>query len=752
MALTHFSGVSVGDDGIEMTGSGTLRVPSLATAPSSPTVGDTYYDTTLDRYRVYQDSGWANVDGTAAASLDAAYNGGATITVDGGAVTLTDTQTTTGGGLLITKSGVVTGANSASVFHINSTGAHDTSGALKMLEISVGTETVSGGIYGIEIAMNANSDSAIEVTKGAVVLADGALTLTSGALTLTSGNLTMSSGNLDITGTAAISSTLAVTGAQTNQGQFILDVDNAEAFLVRENGDAADVFVIDTTQDAGDTTAKIESKTTTGIALHVDSDTTTGSAVLIDGDAITTGDALLISVASGTMGATGAAISVIDSSNSDREVFAVRDDGSVYMYGTAEGTTATQTVKGDMVITDGDLTLSGGEVSITDGVTTAGSGVLITSSMTTAGAAAGAAGALTIIAASATTGTVLAVTADALTSGDMLYLDNGGGTLNGGFYINCNDDNTSHFTVGAAGATVITGSAAGTDAFTVTKGDILLNDSDQNIIESEDGTATTLLIDNKAGVIASDSAVLSLDAGGAVASGGNILRIAPTGSPNAGAIGIEFVGASKAMTALYIDADPTGSDVATIHGGGALTSDNAVLTVSSDGALATGSNTFRVDTTGTPASGAIYAEFDFAGITDTNENIGVKIDAGGKKVVGLHVDADPEANSAVYFTSGAALAADKATLEVVAVPAGNDADSSVLRLEQTSTTGAGIVATMVQKDVSEPFINFECTEGSGNSVDSTHDTEGTTIQGFIRVAINGSDAYLTLYDTPTTAG
>jgi len=72
MSFTHFSGVSVGDDGIEMTGSGTLRVPSLSSAPSSPTVGDTYYDTDLDRYRVYQDSGWANVDGSAAASLDAA--------------------------------------------------------------------------------------------------------------------------------------------------------------------------------------------------------------------------------------------------------------------------------------------------------------------------------------------------------------------------------------------------------------------------------------------------------------------------------------------------------------------------------------------------------------------------------------------------------------------------------------------------------------------------------------------------------
>jgi hypothetical protein len=201
---------------------------------------------------------------------------------------------------------------------------------------------------------------------------------------------------------------------------------------------------------------------------------------------------------------------------------------------------------------------------------------------------------------------------------------------------------------------------------------------------------------------------------------------------------------------MYIDADPTASNVVQVNGGGALTNGYAVLTVSSDGNLASGGNTFKVATAGTPASGAMYAEFDFTGITDTNENVGVKIDAGGKKVIGLHVDADPEANSAVYFTSGAALAADKGTLEVVSNVAACNADSQIVRIQQASTTGAGVVLGLLQADVSEPFILFESTEGSGSSVDETNSTEGTAA-GFLRISVNGTDRYITYNTAPSAA-
>lgn len=802
--ITRFQNNIRVDGNLDLSNStGNLTFSSLSSAPSSPTVGDVYYDSTLRKARIYQDTGWTNVDGSAAASLDAAYNGGATIAVDGGAVTLTDTQTATGGGLLITKSGVVTGADSASVFHINSTGAHDTSGALKMIEISVGTETVAGGIYGLEIAMNANGDPAIYVTKGAMTLYDGALTLTSGALTMTSGNFTMSSGNADITGTLAVSGTstlaaIANSGSITSQGVVIIDADNAEAFLIRENADAADVLTVDTTQDAGDTTMLLTTKVTTGSGFH------------LDGSTITTGDALKVTVAAATMGATGAAISVVADGT---EVFAVRDDGSVYSKATAEGTTAFQVVTGDVLISDGDFTVAGGEVALTSDSTTSGlvivnntfttgnslvdvsstsitTGALMTLNANTAahdgevleiisaGDATSTPVGISVTVASPTTGAArgievtmvgatttakgIAVTMDALTTGDMLYLDNGGGTMTAGsgFFINCNDDNASKFSVSTNGNTVIAGTAAGTAAMTLSLGDLVVTDSDASTISSVNGTGTLLTLDNESGVIASDTAVLSIDAGGAVASGGNLLRIAPSGSPNAGAIGIEYVGAAKAMTAMYIDGDPTGSNLVHVNCGGALTSDLGALVVSTDGALATGSNAFRVDVTGTPASGAIYAELDFAGVTDTNENVGLLIDATSKKVQALKILAAPVAGSTVLVTSTGALAADKATVELVSNVAACNADSSVLRVFQSSTTGVANVMTISQLDIDKHFINFEGgTAADFTDVISTEQGDGTVEGpkkfsasagwlwvGMVRCAVNGVKAYIPYYE------
>jgi len=441
---------------------GILTLSSLSSAPTSPTVGESYYDSTLEKARIYQAGGWSAMDGTAAGSLDAAYNGGATIAVDGGAVTLTDSQTNTAGGLLITKSGIVASSSSNSIFHINSTATHTSTGTMKMIELSCAADSGSQTQIGIEAEMAVNTDSALTVTKGAVTLTDGALTLSSGAFSVT-GAVTLV-GNTAITGTLGVSGTstlaaIANSGSITSQGVVIIDVDNAEALLIRENGDAADVLTVDTTQDAGDTTMLLTTKVTTGTGFH------------IDGSTVTTGDVFKITVAAATMEASGAAFSVVADGS---EVFAIRDDGSgVSIAGTAEGTTALDVTTGDLVIADGDLALSGGEFSVVDGVTTAGSGMKLTSTMTTAGVSAGAAGGLTIIADSATTGTILAISAEAVTTGDMLYLDAGGGTMTGdGKYINCNDDNTSVFSVVSDGSVTIAGTATGTAALTITAGDI----------------------------------------------------------------------------------------------------------------------------------------------------------------------------------------------------------------------------------------------------------------------------------------
>ena len=753
MGKTHFSGLSIGSDGIEMTSTGTLTLPSIDSAPSSPAVGDMYYNSTTGKVMVYQATGWTSVDGTAAASLDAAYNGGATIAVDSGAITLTDSQTATGGGLLITKSGVVTGANSASVFHINSTGAHDTSGALKMLEISVGSETVSGGVYGLEVDMNAHADHALYATQGSVTVYDGDFTVTAcgastaNGFTVTTAN-TSGDGvifNLDsiTSGDAFVinctTDAVAYLSIQTDDtaiwsinGTDVLQTvpleinsDDANALLVEEADGTTDVFAVDASAGAGDTTVTITgaAETITGKNLNIVSSVTTGNSMEINADAVTTGNALLISVASGTMTAAGAAISVIDSTNSDREVFAVRDDGSVYMYGTAEGTTATQTVAGDVVISDGDLTLTGGNVSFTDEITTAGIGTAITSTATTAGAGAGTAGPLVITANSLTTGTALAVRCDAITTGDMLYLDAGGATMTAGsgFFINCNDDNASKFTVSSDGRTVITGTAAGTSALTLTAGDLTVTDTDTTTITSVDGTGNIVEIIS-GGAIGAGKGVLEIDAAGTWNATGTGLLISidgitATNSPYA----MRINAAGKDAGGFYIDADGATDSVCHIHGGGAVANNMALLELTWDGTPANaGSNMLRVDgsggtntakpvlveiyddsisvglsvntasaedmvsLTGGGATGAAKSVLDITwgavephatgsllrldstGITATNNPYAMQIVGTGKDTGAIYADCDGATDSVVHFHSGGNIGNDQAVLEVTA--------------------------------------------------------------------------------------
>lgn len=674
-----------------------FKLPTLTTAQRNALTaeeGMVVYDTTLGKDMVYRGGGWGASDGTAASSLDAAYNGGASITVDSGAVTLTDTQTGTGGGLLITKSGVITGANSASIFHINSTGAHDTSGDVKFLEISVGAETISGSVYGIEIAMNANSDSGITITKGA-------MTLTDGALTLTSGNFTMSSGNADITGTLDVSSTaafagavtvgttLVVTGNTTAGGTLTVDTDSATAFVVQEE-DGTAMLTCDTTQDAADTSMLLTTKVTTGTGVH------------IDGSTITSGDALKITVAAATMTAAGAALSIVADGT---EVFAVRDDGTILSKGTAEGTDAITITTGDLTISDGDIIVSGGEASITgesntaatleivnNTVTTYAAMVDVSSTSITTGAlmrlnannaghdgevleiisggdatstpvgmsvtiaspTTGAARGIEVTMAGATTTAKgIAITMDAITTGDMLYLDNGGDTMTAGsgFFINCNDDDSSKFTVSKYGATTIAGTAAGTASLTLSLGDLVISDTDSTTITSVDGTGSIVEIIS-GGAIGADKACLEIDAAGTFNADGSLLRLSAEG------------------------------------------------------------------------------------VTATNSPFAMQIDAAALDMGAINIVSAPTTNSAIVATTTGALAADKAILELVSNAAACNADSAVARIEQTATDGVATCMALKQDDLDIPFITFETTIGTGNAIEAVG-AKSVTHTHFIMVDIEG---------------
>jgi hypothetical protein len=455
---------------------------------------------------------------------------------------------------------------------------------------------------------------------------------------------------------------------------------------------------------------------------------------------------------------TSSQMNITDGANGD-VTFTMNGTGKVEVAGTTETNVGFQVTNGDVAIADGSLTITDDDQAASLTVTNA---------------------------TTSNTASMVVLTADAMIDQSILYIDNGGASLTTGYFINCNDDGVSDFTVGADGATVITGAVNSSIGLTVTG--IQTNEN--------------MVVFTSSGVTASDKASLLLNPSGAIASGGNILRVAPSGAPNAGAIAIEYVGASKTCQAMYIDGDSTGVAVVGINGGGALTDGFGVLNLTNDGNLATGGNVLNVTMGGTPhtaaaaveiaavkdayalyiasgnatnsgvyvtsngaiadnkavmeivatgtpaASGSNVVRIDGSGMTATNAPILLEIVGDAKNVQGLYIDADPTTKSVAYIQAGAALAADKAVLEVVSVPTTNNADSSVLRLEQTHTGGAGFVMTMVQGDISEPFINFECTSTAGASIDEAATADGTAL-GFIRVGVNGADRYIKFFGAPS---
>ncbi len=150
-----------------------------------------------------------------------------------------------------------------------------------------------------------------------------------------------------------------------------------------------------------------------------------------------------------------------------------------------------------------DLTLSGGELDITD---TANTDLvdLVNNTLTTANvlhmSATGTrtSGAAILITDGATTANTVTITASTQTSGKGIsYTNAGAGILTGdaiylavtdgagftGGYINCFDGAASDFTVKRYGATVIAGNASGTPALTLTAGDIAVTSGDLDLAE-----------------------------------------------------------------------------------------------------------------------------------------------------------------------------------------------------------------------------------------------------------------------------
>jgi len=147
--------------------------------------------------------------------------------------------------------------------------------------------------------------------------------------------------------------------------------------------------------------------------------------------------------------------------------------------GTATTFAGTITAAEAVTITTGGITVSDGQVAITDNSNVAASVIVQNDTVTTFG--------------NGTTedAGVFVISSDTLTSGDLLRLQLDESALNGGAFLKCvqTDAPAAVFTIAENGATTIAGSAAATAALTLTAGDAVLT-SGHLVLTSGNATVT----------------------------------------------------------------------------------------------------------------------------------------------------------------------------------------------------------------------------------------------------------------------
>jgi len=439
---------------------------------------------------------------------------------------------------------------------------------------------------------------------------------------------------------------------------------------------------------------------TTANLVELDSASlTTGSAIEVTVDALTNGFVLRGVTTAAGLG-TGGFVSFDDGS----ERFSVKADGATEI-ASGVNSTAALTVTGiqtnqDMVTFDN-----------TGGVVASDKAVLLID----AGGAVASGGNLLRIAPTGTpnAGAIGIEYVGAGKTNQALYIDSdptaahvvhihGGGALTNGLAVLAltNDGNL------ATGGNVFNLTVGGTPNAAAIAAEIVSAKDCQALVVTTSAATNHAVEITGSGAVADNKALLAIaDTGTPAAAGSNMVRIDGSGLTDTNKpLLVEIIGTGVDVQGIAVDADSSTGSVAVFSGSGAIADNKAIVEIVGDGTpAAAGSNLLRVDG---------------SGLTDTNKPLLVEIEGGGVDCVGLSIDADPTTLSAAIIHSQGALAADKATLEVVSDVSACNADSSVVRIEQTHTTGVATCLALKQDDVDIPFITLEATIGVGNAIEA----------------------------------
>lgn len=354
------------------------------------------------------------------------------------------------------------------------------------------------------------------------------------------------------------------------------------------------------------------------------------------------------------------------------------DDGGVTytLKQLATGTTLNPLIDGNLTISNGDFdwtNASATEIATWTLAAAAVDGIDIVSSNTTANA-------LHITADSTTSGKALAINADHNTAaGAHIYLDwdESGGDADGR-YIVCYDGSGDVLTVKKNGALAIAGDAEGTDAITITDGDITLTDGDLQVVagyvqaDSTDADQSHFKRNNSG----SSTAVLAVENTHATGTGYamSITQAASSGASgglsisNKGTDPLLYLAAGAARTG-YVVHIPMASQLAerALFIDGAITGavDEGIIEVSATGILPAGANLLRLKSTGNQTAASYLMEIFNAG-TPTGASNGTSLyidDDTGAAATSYAVCIDAATNEAFRVLTGKSLFDEEAEFD-----------------------------------------------------------------------------------------
>ena len=562
------------------------------------------------------------------------------------------------------------------------------------------------------------------VTTG--TLGAGAITVTS----LTDGTATLSSGALSA----------------------ITDLSNSGAINVKPSGDNDDYIVLQTVANVpGITTAGTANLSITADGGTIDFGdellTTTGTLTV---QGITNTTTAIDTTAQLQIGADNVKLTVGASDDTDSYMY-FDGAGNLTFYDSNLGVEATLSTLASTSLTDptvtGDLTITDGKLIWSDAVDEV-AGTFTFANVANDG--------IDIVANSATTSNIVHISSTSLTGGTGVRVDTAEATLNNGYYFEGYDTSgaSTVWSVGENGATVIGGSAAGTDAITITAGDITLTnghidstDGDINMDEGKleiDTTTdeTTYIKKNAAGT----AACLEVENTN-VGSTGSAVLIDQNATGNAIALEITHDGdfaaidivASAARTGNVINipmANQLAQTAIDITGAATGTNGEGIVHVDVTGVLA--GNAIRVDSTGNNAATGqllyLSSAGDQAGAT---EGICAYFeDTGAAAATSYAVSIASTSNEALHVDSGKSLFDEQVAITLVdntgpALIVTNPDITGDTNAMSIVPSGAGAGLSITPQEVNTQGLLVTTV---ASSVISLIDIDGTTGAGWIGAA------------------